>query len=113
MKLLTEMTKQATRLAAALRRARPVRRSPWRLASTSSAIAVKGDRGEDRPGPEELPRPVRGDRRLARTATSSVSASSLIGLASDLNDLNKISVRLSRPRRTHPTVEAYHHLITT
>ncbi|MDT0609460.1 nitrate- and nitrite sensing domain-containing protein [Streptomyces lancefieldiae] len=113
MKLLTEMTKQATELAAALQEERDQSAGPLAHGSTSSAIAVKGDREKT-------------DRALKNFLDSSeeIDAASkdgnlvgvresLVGLASDLNDLNKIrGSAYQSERNSNQTVEAYHRLIT-
>ncbi|MFJ8193611.1 nitrate- and nitrite sensing domain-containing protein [Streptomyces sp. NPDC096094] len=113
MKLLTEMTKQATELAAALQEERDQSAGPLAHGSTSSAIAVKGDREKT-------------DRALKNFLDSSeeIDAASkdgnlvgvrdsLVGLASDLNDLNKIrGTAYKAKENSTQTVEAYHRLIT-
>ncbi|MFI6209587.1 nitrate- and nitrite sensing domain-containing protein [Streptomyces sp. NPDC051041] len=113
MKLLTDMTKQATELAAALQEERDQSAGPLAHGSKASAITVKGDREKT-------------DRALANFLASSEeidSASkdgnlqgvrdSLVGLASDLNDLNKIrNTAYQSKKNSTQTVEAYHRLIT-
>ncbi|WP_338484248.1 nitrate- and nitrite sensing domain-containing protein [Streptomyces sp. SCSIO 75703] len=113
MKLLTEMTKQATELAAALQEERDQSAGPLAHGSTASAISVKGDREKT-------------DRALKNFLDSSedIDAASkdgnlvgvrdsLVGLASDLNDLNKIrSTAYQAKDNSTQTVEAYHRLIT-
>ncbi|WP_344609304.1 sensor histidine kinase, partial [Streptomyces glaucus] len=113
MKLLTDMTKQATELAAALQEERDQSAGPLAHSSKASAITVKGDREKT-------------DRALANFLSSSEeidSASkdgnlqgvrdSLVGLASDLNDLNKIrNTAYQSKKNSTQTVEAYHRLIT-
>ncbi|MGW0817071.1 nitrate- and nitrite sensing domain-containing protein [Streptomyces viridiviolaceus] len=113
MKLLTDMTKQATELAAALQEERDQSAGPLAHGSKASAIAVKGDREKT-------------DRALKNFLDSSeeIDAASkdgnlvgvrdsLVGLASDLNDLNKIrSTAYQAEDNSTQTVEAYHRLIT-
>ncbi|GGL96748.1 hypothetical protein GCM10010129_45720 [Streptomyces fumigatiscleroticus] len=113
MKLLTEMTKQATELAAALQEERDQSAGPLAHDSSSSTIAIKGDREKT-------------DRALKNFLDSSEeidSASrdgnllgvrdSLVGLVSDLNDLNEIrSSAYESKHNSTQTVEAYHRLIT-
>ncbi|GAA3295711.1 hypothetical protein GCM10020295_23560 [Streptomyces cinereospinus] len=113
MKLLTEMTKQATELAAALQEERDQSAGPLAHGSTSSAIAVKGFQD-------------RTDRALENFLASSeeVDAASkdgnlqgvrdsLVGLARDLNSLNEIrNNAYEAEENSTQTVEAYHRLIT-
>ncbi|AQS67366.1 nitrate- and nitrite sensing domain-containing protein [Streptomyces pactum] len=113
MKLLTEMTKQATELAAALQEERDQSAGPLAHGSTSGAIAVKGDREKT-------------DRALKNFLDSSeeIDAASkdgnlvgvrdsLVGLASDLNDLNRIRSNAYKAEdNSTQTVESYHRLIT-
>ncbi|MEU3249435.1 nitrate- and nitrite sensing domain-containing protein [Streptomyces sp. NPDC006997] len=113
MKLLTDMTKQATELAAALQEERDNSAGPLAHGSTTSAVLVKGYRD-------------RTDRALDNflTASEEVDAASkegnlqgvrdsLVGLASDLNGLNKIrNTAYEAEDNSTQTVEAYHRLIT-
>ncbi len=113
MKLLTEMTKQATELAAALQEERDQSAGPLAHGSTSSAITVKGDREKtDRAlkvfldNSEEIDAATK-DGNLVGVRDS------LVGLASDLNDLNKIrSTAYQAKDNSTQTVEAYHRLIS-
>ncbi|MFE6286807.1 nitrate- and nitrite sensing domain-containing protein [Streptomyces sp. NPDC057877] len=113
MKLLTDMTKQATELAAALQEERDNSAGPLAHGSTTSAVLVKGYRDKT-------------DRALDNflTASEEVDAASkegnlqgvrdsLVGLASDLNGLNKIrNTAYEAKDNSTQTVEAYHRLIT-
>ncbi|MBZ9642143.1 nitrate- and nitrite sensing domain-containing protein, partial [Streptomyces sp. PSKA30] len=113
MKLLTEMTKQATELAAALQEERDQSAGPLAHGSTASATTVKGLQSKT-------------DRALENFLTSSEevdSASkdgnlqgvrdSVVGLARDLNGLNEIrSNAYEAEDNSTQTVEAYHRLIT-
>ncbi|MFH8975385.1 nitrate- and nitrite sensing domain-containing protein [Streptomyces sp. NPDC017890] len=113
MKLLTEMTKQATELAAALQEERDQSAGPLAHGSTSAAIAVKGDREKtDRARKNFL------DSSEAIDAASKDGnlvgvRDSLVGLAGDLNDLERIrSSAYQAKDNSTQTVEAYHRLIT-
>ncbi|MFH9574877.1 nitrate- and nitrite sensing domain-containing protein [Streptomyces sp. NPDC017454] len=113
MKLLTEMTKQATELAAALQEERDQSAGPLAHGSTSSAISVKGDREKtDRARKNFL------DSSEAIDAASKDGnlvgvRDSLVGLAGDLNDLERIrSNAYQAEDNSTQTVEAYHRLIT-
>ncbi|MGC9498730.1 sensor histidine kinase, partial [Streptomyces sp. WG7] len=113
MKLLTEMTKQATELAAALQEERDQSAGPLAHDSTSGAIAVKGDREKtDRARKNFL------DSSEAIDAASKDGnlvgvRDSLVGLAGDLNDLERIrSNAYQAEGNSTQTVEAYHRLIT-
>ncbi|MFD5449910.1 nitrate- and nitrite sensing domain-containing protein [Streptomyces sp. NPDC003470] len=113
MKLLTEMTKQATELAAALQEERDQSAGPLAHGSTSSAIAVKGDREKtDRALKNFLDQSEEIDA-ASKDGNLVGVRDSLVGLASDLNDLNKIrSTAYTAKKNSTQTVEAYHRLIT-
>ncbi|WP_411576255.1 nitrate- and nitrite sensing domain-containing protein [Streptomyces mutabilis] len=113
MKLLTEMTKQATELAAALQEERDQSAGPLAHGSSSGAIAVKGDREKtDRARKNFL------DSSEAIDAASKDGnlvgvRDSLVGLAGDLNDLERIrSTAYEAEGNSTQTIEAYHRLIT-
>ncbi len=113
MKLLTEMTKQATELAAALQEERDQSAGPLAHGSSSGAITVKGDRERtDRARKNFL------DSSEAIDAASKDGnlvgvRDSLVGLAGDLNDLERIrSNAYQAEDNSTQTVEAYHRLIT-
>ncbi|MFJ8544333.1 nitrate- and nitrite sensing domain-containing protein [Streptomyces sp. NPDC093586] len=113
MKLLTEMTKQATELAAALQEERDKSAGPLAHGSTSSAIAVKGDREKtDRALKNFLDQSEEIDA-ASKDGNLVGVRDSLVGLASDLNDLNKIrNTAYTSKENSSQTVEAYHRLIT-
>ncbi|MGZ3101614.1 nitrate- and nitrite sensing domain-containing protein [Streptomyces sp. H72] len=113
MKLLTEMTKQATELAAALQEERDQSAGPLAHGSTSSAIAVKGDREKtDRALKNFLDNSEEIDA-ASKDGNLVGVRDSLVGLASDLNGLNKIrSTAYQAKDNSTQTVEAYHRLIT-
>ncbi|MDQ1048839.1 nitrate- and nitrite sensing domain-containing protein [Streptomyces sp. V4I2] len=113
MKLLTEMTKQATELAAALQEERDKSAGPLAHGSTATDFTVKG---------------VRDKTDQARTAfqdaaeeidTSSKDGNlqgvreSLVGLIRDLNGLEEIrSAAYETKNNSSQTVEGYHRLVT-
>ncbi|MGX1510971.1 signal transduction histidine kinase [Streptomyces collinus] len=113
MKLLTEMTKQATELAAALQEERDQSAGPLAHGSKSSAIAVKGDREQtDRALKNFLDKSEQIDAASKDGKLVGVR-DSLVGIASDLNDLTKIrSTAYTAKDNSTQTVEAYHRLIT-
>ncbi|MFG2680136.1 nitrate- and nitrite sensing domain-containing protein [Streptomyces sp. NPDC048392] len=113
MKLLTEMTKQATELAHALQEERDQSAGPLAHGSKSSAIAVKGDREQtDRALKNFLDKSEQIDTASKDGQLVGVR-DSLVGLASDLNDLTKIrSTAYQAKDNSTQTVEAYHRLIT-
>ncbi|GAB2875238.1 hypothetical protein GCM10027074_48810 [Streptomyces deserti] len=113
MKLLTDMTKQATELAAALQEERDQSAGPLAHGSKATDFTVKGYR-------------ERTDRALNNFLTSSEEIDdaakegnlrgvrdSIVGLARDLNDLSEIrSTAYKAEDNSTQTVEAYHRLIT-
>ncbi|WP_030188520.1 sensor histidine kinase [Streptomyces violaceorubidus] len=113
MKLLTEMTKQATELAAALQEERDQSAGPLAHGSKSSAIAVKGDREQtDRALKNFLDKSEEIDAASKNGNLVGVR-DSLVGIASDLNDLTKIrSTAYTAKDNSTQTVEAYHRLVT-
>ncbi|MFD8351731.1 nitrate- and nitrite sensing domain-containing protein [Streptomyces coelicoflavus] len=113
MKLLTEMTKQATELAAALQEERDQSAGPLAHGSKSSAIAVKGDREQtDRALKNFLDKSEQIDAASKDGKLVGVR-DSLVGIASDLNDLTKIrSTAYKAKDNSTQTVESYHRLIT-
>ncbi|MGW5713449.1 nitrate- and nitrite sensing domain-containing protein [Streptomyces olivaceus] len=113
MKLLTEMTKQATELAAALQEERDQSAGPLAHGSASGAITVKGDREKtDRALKNFLDNSEEIDA-ASKDGNLVGVRDSLVGLASDLNDLNKIrSSAYTAKENSTQTVEAYHRLIT-
>ncbi|WP_108933221.1 sensor histidine kinase [Streptomyces ardesiacus] len=113
MKLLTEMTKQATELAHALQEERDQSAGPLAHGSKSSAIAVKGDREQtDRALKNFLDKSEQIDAASKDGRLVGVR-DSLVGIASDLNDLTKIrSTAYTAKDNSTQTVESYHRLIT-
>ncbi|MEU6480597.1 nitrate- and nitrite sensing domain-containing protein [Streptomyces sp. NPDC047017] len=113
MKLLTDMTKQATELAAALQEERDESAGPLTHPSASTTATVKGvrdktDRAKDNflAASEEIDGASKnGDLQGVRDT--------LVGLASELNGLGKIrKTAYSNEGNSTQTVEAYHRLIT-
>ncbi|WP_445528449.1 nitrate- and nitrite sensing domain-containing protein [Streptomyces cyslabdanicus] len=113
MKLLTEMTKQATELAAALQEERDQSAGPLAHPSSASAITIKGyrdrtDRARDNfvSASEEIDAASKNGNLLGVRDT-------LVGLASDLNGLGKIRKDAYQSKENSArTVESYHRLIT-
>ncbi|MFE9309774.1 nitrate- and nitrite sensing domain-containing protein [Streptomyces sp. NPDC088353] len=113
MKLLTEMTKQATELAAALQEERDQSAGPLAQHSTAAAITIKGfrdrtDRARDNfvSASEEIDAASKDGNLLGVRDT-------LVGLASDLNGLTKIRKDAYQSEENSArTVESYHRLIT-
>ncbi|GAB2760025.1 nitrate- and nitrite sensing domain-containing protein [Streptomyces bullii] len=113
MKLLTDMTKQATELAAALQEERDQSAGPLAHGSKGTNFTVKGyrektDRALDnfRDASEEVDDAAKdGNLRGVRD--------SIVGLMRDLNDLNEIrSDAYESKDNSTQSVEAYHRLIT-
>ncbi|MBC9723524.1 nitrate- and nitrite sensing domain-containing protein [Streptomyces sp. TRM68367] len=112
-KLLTDMTKQATALATALQEERDMSAGPLAHNSKASNTSVKGyrertDRALDNflDHSEEIDTASKDGNLLG-------VRDSLVGLASNLNDLNKIrSTAYKAKENSTQTVEAYHRLIT-
>ncbi|MFF9408971.1 nitrate- and nitrite sensing domain-containing protein [Streptomyces anandii] len=113
MKLLTDMTKQATELAAALQEERDQSAGPLAHPSSASAITVKGyqdktDRARDNflSASEEID-------SASKNGNLQGVRDTLVGLASELNGLSKIRKNAYQATdNSTQTVEAYHHLIT-
>ncbi|MGW3511008.1 nitrate- and nitrite sensing domain-containing protein [Streptomyces sp. NPDC000994] len=113
MKLLTDMTKQATELAAALQEERDQSAGPLAQHSSAAAITIKGyrdrtDRARDNfvSASEEIDAASKNGNLLGVRDT-------LVGLASDLNGLTKIRKDAYQSQENSArTVESYHRLIT-
>ncbi|MFE7209850.1 nitrate- and nitrite sensing domain-containing protein [Streptomyces sp. NPDC057611] len=113
MKLLTDMTKQATELAAALQEERDQSAGPMAQRSSAAAITIKGyrdrtDRARDNfvSASEEIDAASKNGNLLGVRDT-------LVGLASDLNGLTKIRKDAYQSQENSArTVESYHRLIT-
>ncbi|WP_345670417.1 sensor histidine kinase, partial [Streptomyces similanensis] len=113
MKLLTDMTKQATELAAALQEERDQSAGPLSHPSSASAITVKGFRDKtDRAKTNFLTASEEIDSASKDGSLLGVR-DTLVGLASELNGLAKIRKNAYESTdNSSQTVEAYHHLIT-
>ena len=97
MKLLTDMTKQATELAAALQEERDQSAGPLAHGGKATDFTVKGYRDKTDRADEELPgQPPRRSTAPARTATSRASARTSCSSSGDLGDLEKIRKRRLR-----------------
>ncbi|CAL9538381.1 hypothetical protein SUDANB58_04190 [Streptomyces sp. enrichment culture] len=113
MKLLTEMTKQATELAAALQEERDQSAGPLAHGSKASALSVKGDREKTDRALKNFLESSEEIDSASKDGTLHGVRDSLVGLASDLNDLNKIrSTAYESRENSTRTVDAYHRLIT-
>ncbi|CAL9413633.1 hypothetical protein SUDANB6_01706 [Streptomyces sp. enrichment culture] len=113
MKLLTEMTKQATELAAALQEERDQSAGPLAHGSKASALSVKGDREKTDRALKNFLQSSEEIDSASKDGTLHGVRDSLVGLASDLNDLNKIrSTAYESRENSTRTVDAYHRLIT-
>ena len=112
MKLLTDMTEQATVLAAALQEERDKSAGPLAHGSTSSAITVKGYRDKtDRALKNFLDSSEEIDS-ASRDGNLQGVRDSVVGLARDLMTLNKVrSTAYEAKNNNMQTVEAYHRLI--
>ncbi|MGV9255032.1 nitrate- and nitrite sensing domain-containing protein [Streptomyces sp. NPDC003697] len=113
MKLLTDMTKQATELAAALQEERDQSAGPLAHPSTASAITVKGYREKtDRARDNFLTSSEEIDG-ASKDGNLQGVRDTLVGLATELNGLNKIRKNAyTAEDNSTQTVEAYHRLIT-
>ncbi|MEU6810583.1 nitrate- and nitrite sensing domain-containing protein [Streptomyces sp. NPDC046831] len=113
MKLLTEMTKQATELAAALQEERDQSAGPLAHPSTASAITVKGYREKtDRARDNFLASSEEIDS-ASKDGNLQGVRDTLVGLATELNGLSKIRKNAyTAEDNSTQTVEAYHRLIT-
>ncbi len=114
MKLLTDMTKQATELAAALQDERDQSAGPLAHGSKASAYTVKGYR-------DKTDRSVTNFKDAAEEIDTSSTANgqllgvreTLVGLVRDLGDLAKIrNSAYGAQDNSTQTVESYHRLIT-
>ena len=109
MKLLTEMTKQATELAAALQEERDQSAGPLAHGSDATDYTVKGYREKTDRAVTSLHRtPPRRSTPPARTATSRASARASSASPRDLDTLDKIrsaayEAKDNSPRRSTPT----------
>ncbi|WP_189700868.1 nitrate- and nitrite sensing domain-containing protein, partial [Streptomyces chromofuscus] len=113
MKLLTEMTKQATELAAALQEERDQSAGPLAHGSTASAVTVKGFQTKTDRALENFLAASEEVDAASKDGNLQGVRDSLVGLARDLNSLNEIRNNAYEAEdNSTQTVEAYHRLIT-
>ncbi|MBV7697955.1 nitrate- and nitrite sensing domain-containing protein [Streptomyces sp. TRM70350] len=112
MKLLTDMTKQATELAAALQEERDQSAGPLAHGSTASAITVKGFQDKTDRALENFLNASEEVDSASKDGNLQGVRDSVVGLARDLNGLNEIrSNAYEAEGNSTQTVEAYHRLI--
>ncbi|MDF3302559.1 sensor histidine kinase [Streptomyces tropicalis] len=113
MKLLTEMTKQATELAAALQEERDQSAGPLAHGLPASDYTVKGYREKTDRAKENFLNASEEIDSASKNGNLLGVRDSLVGLASELNSLSSIrqDAYKSKDNSTR-TVEAYHRLIT-
>ncbi|MGW1257297.1 nitrate- and nitrite sensing domain-containing protein, partial [Streptomyces sp. NPDC002513] len=113
MKLLTDMTRQATQLAAALQEERDQSAGPLAHGATASDYTVKGVRDKTNSARSAF---LQGTQEIGDASDSgqlSGVRDSIVGIASELNNLSAIRASAYKdPQNSTQTVEAYHRLIT-
>ncbi|MFF0187940.1 nitrate- and nitrite sensing domain-containing protein [Streptomyces sp. NPDC005244] len=113
MKLLTEMTRQATELSVALQKERDLSAGPLSHGATSSDYTVKGVRDATDVAKKHF---LEGTQDIEdATAKGQLSGvrDSLVGIAGELIKLNQIrNDAYNDPRNSMQTVEAYHRLVS-
>lgn len=113
MKLLTEMTKQATELAAALQEERDQSAGPLAHDSTASNITVKGYRDKTDRAATNFIDAAEDIDTSSKDGNLQGVRDSLVGLVRDLDTLSKIrSDAYETKDNATQTVESYHRLIT-
>ncbi|MFJ9100333.1 nitrate- and nitrite sensing domain-containing protein [Streptomyces sp. NPDC102405] len=113
MKLLTEMTKQATELAAALQEERDQSAGPLAHDSTASNITVKGYRDKTDRAATNFINAAEDIDTAGKDGNLQGVRDSLVGLVRDLDTLSKIrSDAYETKGNATQTVESYHRLIT-
>ncbi|MFB7594532.1 nitrate- and nitrite sensing domain-containing protein, partial [Streptomyces sp. NPDC056160] len=113
MKLLTDMTKQATELAAALQEERDQSAGPLSHPSSASAITVKGFRDKTDRATENFLSASEEIDSASKGGNLQGVRETLVGLASELNHLGSIrKTAYAHEKNSTQTVEAYHRLIT-
>ncbi|MFJ6083312.1 nitrate- and nitrite sensing domain-containing protein [Streptomyces sp. NPDC092369] len=113
MKLLTDMTKQATELAAALQQERDESAGPLAHGSKSSAYTVKGYRDASDRAVQNFVDAAEEIDTSSKDGNLQGVRESLVGVVSDLDQLAKIrSTAYEAKGNSTQTVEAYHRLIT-
>ncbi|WP_118082445.1 nitrate- and nitrite sensing domain-containing protein [Streptomyces sp. CC0208] len=113
MKLLTEMTKQATELAAALQEERDQSAGPLAHNSTASNITVKGYRDKTDRAATNFINAAEDIDTSSKDGNLQGVRDSLVGLVRDLDTLSKVrSDAYETKGNATQTVESYHRLIT-
>ncbi|MFY1678988.1 nitrate- and nitrite sensing domain-containing protein [Streptomyces sp. WMMC905] len=113
MKLLTEMTKQATELAAALQEERDQSAGPLAHGSSASAAIIEGDREKTDRARDNFLAGSDALDEAAQDGRLEGVRETVVGLARDLNGLNRIRTGAYESEgNSTQTVEAYHRLIT-
>ncbi|MFF0018207.1 nitrate- and nitrite sensing domain-containing protein [Streptomyces sp. NPDC005374] len=113
MKLLTEMTKQATELAAALQEERDQSAGPLAHNSTASNITVKGYRDKTDRAATNFINAAEDIDTSSKDGNLQGVRDSLVGLVRDLDTLSKVrSDAYDTKGNATQTVESYHRLIT-
>ncbi|MER5469315.1 nitrate- and nitrite sensing domain-containing protein [Streptomyces sp. NPDC002935] len=113
MKLLTEMTKQATELAVALQKERDQSAGPLAHGAPSNDYTVKGARDDTDVAKKHFLEGTQDIDDAAANGQLSGVRDSLVGIASELNKLANIrSDAYNDPQNATQTVEAYHRLVT-
>ncbi|MDH6219361.1 signal transduction histidine kinase [Streptomyces pseudovenezuelae] len=113
MKLLTDMTKQATELAAALQEERDQSAGPLAHGSKASAYTVKGYREKSDRAVQNFVDAAEEIDTSSKDGNLQGVRESLVGVVSDLDQLAKIrSTAYEAKGNSTQTVEAYHRLIT-
>ncbi|WP_079168404.1 sensor histidine kinase, partial [Streptomyces colonosanans] len=113
MKLLTDMTRQATQLAAALQEERDQSAGPLAHGATANDYTVKGVRERTNRARSAF---LEGTQEIGDASDSgklSGVRDSVVGIASELNNLSAIRASAYKDaKNSTQTVEAYHRLIT-
>ncbi|MFJ7901659.1 nitrate- and nitrite sensing domain-containing protein [Streptomyces sp. NPDC096198] len=113
MKLLTDMTKQATQLAAALQEERDQSAGPLAHGATAGDYTVKGVRDKTNRARSSF---LEGTQEIGDASDNgqlSGVRDSVVGIASELNNLSAIRAAAYKdPQNSTQTVESYHRLIT-
>ncbi|MEU7059597.1 nitrate- and nitrite sensing domain-containing protein, partial [Streptomyces sp. NPDC046197] len=113
MKLLTDMTKQATELAAALQEERDQSAGPLAHPSSASTITVKGFRDKTDRALQNFLNSSEEIDGASKNGNLQGVRDTLVGLASELNGLSKIRKNAYQVTdNSAQTVDAYHRLIT-
>ncbi|MEV5438098.1 nitrate- and nitrite sensing domain-containing protein [Streptomyces sp. NPDC052682] len=113
MKLLTDMTKQATELAAALQEERDQSAGPLAHGAKGTNFTVKGYREKTDRALENFQDASEEIDNAAKDGNLRGVRDSIVGLMRDLNDLNEIRTDAYESKKNSTqTVEAYHRLIT-